>query len=268
MSNKRAVLIGINYIGTRSELRGCINDVNNIKSVLISQYGYLEENILYLTDNSPIKPTKANILRAFEWLVSGSKNTDFSQKSFAPLLENSYSFFLHYSGHGTQVVDKNFDEMDGLDEAICPLDYETNGMIIDDVIRSSLAIKIPKDSCLTAIMDCCNSGSNFDLLWNVKPAFKGYNLTKSGRYSNTIGKVVMLSGCKDYQTSADVNFQGSAQGALTNALINVLKSNNYKIAFDDLLSQVRNYILVNKLSDQIPCLSFGKSVSLDENFTF
>lgn len=265
---RRAVLIGINYEGTRSALRGCINDVNNVKTLLITKYGYTEDNILYLTDSSTIKPTKANILKSFEWLLSSSKSSSFTKGSFKPLTSNSYNFSLHYSGHGTQILDKNFDEVDGLDEAICPLDYEANGMIVDDIIRSKLALKVPDGSRLTAIMDCCNSGSNFDLLWNVIPANNGYNLTKIGRYLGTPGKVIMLSGCRDNQTSADVNFQGLPQGALTNSLINVLKSNNYNIAYDDLLSQVRTYIVTNKLSDQIPCLSFGKNISLDEKFSF
>ena len=33
---KIALLIGINYYGTSAELRGCINDVNNINNYLIS----------------------------------------------------------------------------------------------------------------------------------------------------------------------------------------------------------------------------------------
>ena len=37
-TNKKALCIGINYIGSRYELNGCINDVNNIKSKLISNY--------------------------------------------------------------------------------------------------------------------------------------------------------------------------------------------------------------------------------------
>ena len=32
---KRALLIGINYIGTKHELGGCINDINNIEKFII-----------------------------------------------------------------------------------------------------------------------------------------------------------------------------------------------------------------------------------------
>ena len=37
---KKALLIGINYIGQRGELKGCINDVHNIKDLLMSRFGH------------------------------------------------------------------------------------------------------------------------------------------------------------------------------------------------------------------------------------
>jgi hypothetical protein len=39
---KRALLIGINYTGTSSALRGCINDVKNLKQFLVSLYNFNE----------------------------------------------------------------------------------------------------------------------------------------------------------------------------------------------------------------------------------
>ena len=34
---KKALLIGINYFGQRGELRGCINDVKNVKNLIMSR---------------------------------------------------------------------------------------------------------------------------------------------------------------------------------------------------------------------------------------
>ena len=50
--NKKALLIGINYFGTGGELRGCVNDVNNIKSLIRSR-GFTEDqyHMLILTDD-------------------------------------------------------------------------------------------------------------------------------------------------------------------------------------------------------------------------
>jgi hypothetical protein len=45
---KRAVLIGINYIGQQGQLSGCHNDVGNIKDYLIEAQGFNESNITIL----------------------------------------------------------------------------------------------------------------------------------------------------------------------------------------------------------------------------
>jgi uncharacterized caspase-like protein len=67
------------------------------------------------------RPTKSNILLAMRWLVYGCSSGD--------------SLVFHFSGHGTQVDDQDDDELDGKDEAICPLDGDLNGYIRDDEIN-------------------------------------------------------------------------------------------------------------------------------------
>ena len=103
---RKALLIGINYAGTSSALAGCINDANNVKNFLIRQFHYRDEDIVLLTDdarNQAQMPTRANILRAMQWLVSGAQPND--------------SLFFHYSGHGGQTEDLDGDEDDGYDES-------------------------------------------------------------------------------------------------------------------------------------------------------
>lgn len=265
---KRAFLVGINYRGSQCELQGCINDVLLIKDTLINHYGYIDANILLLSDDTVIKPTAANILEGWKWLLSKSPASDFS-KSYTPLAPNENgNYVFHYSGHGSQVYDNNRDEKDGRDETICPIDFLTAGMITDDVIRDNLAVKVTPNSKLVSIIDACHSESSFDLLWTVKVGFfGGFSLTKVGSYAPTLGDVVMLSGCKDDQTSADVEIGGVGQGALTYALVQVLKQSNYNITCDDLLTNVRNYIKKNRLSAQVPCLSFGKSADISRTFS-
>jgi hypothetical protein len=60
--NKKALLVGINYIGTPYALNGCISDVNSIKDK-ISNAGFKDINIL--TDLTTKKPTRENILNDF-----------------------------------------------------------------------------------------------------------------------------------------------------------------------------------------------------------
>lgn len=264
---KRAFLVGINYKGTESELNGCINDVLLMKDILINHYGYSDTNILLLTDDTIIKPTAANIIQGWKWLLSNTPASDFAKK-YIPISSNERgNYYFHYSGHGSQVYDTSKDEKDGKDETICPIDFMTAGMITDDVIREKLAAKVPINSKLVSIVDACNSESSFDLLWTVKVGFfGGFYLNKVGSYAPTVGDVIMLSGCKDDQTSADIEINNKPHGALTYALVQVLKEANFDISCDDLLNNVRKYINKNRLSSQVPCLSFGKSADISQAF--
>lgn len=70
---KKALLVGINYFGTDKALRGCIRDVETMAQLLVSVYLYDPRNILILRDDSrnpQLQPTKSNILRGIQWLVS------------------------------------------------------------------------------------------------------------------------------------------------------------------------------------------------------
>ena len=47
---QRAVLVGINYIGTSNQLQGCINDVYRVADILRTVYKFPSGNITILTD--------------------------------------------------------------------------------------------------------------------------------------------------------------------------------------------------------------------------
>ena len=59
--------------------------------------------------------------------------------------------------------DADNEERDGLDETLCPLDYETSGMILDDEINETLALPIPHRAKLHAVIEACHSGTVLDL---------------------------------------------------------------------------------------------------------
>ena len=127
-------MIGINYFGQGGELRGCVNDVNNIKS-LIKSRGFTEDqyHMLILTDDqedSSHQPTHRNIIEAMYWLVIGAQPND--------------SLLIHYAGHGGQKKDYDGDELDGSDEIIYPLDFESAGIIVDDEMNSILVQQLPR----------------------------------------------------------------------------------------------------------------------------
>jgi hypothetical protein len=70
---------------------------------------------------------------------------------------------FQFAGHGTQAKDDNGDEdsgdTPGLDEALCPHDYGSGKLIIDDEIGALLDAVAPGVR-VTFFMDCCHSGSN------------------------------------------------------------------------------------------------------------
>ncbi|CAN1821112.1 AMC3 [Linum perenne] len=67
-SRKRALLIGVTYKSWKYKLKGTINDVKNIRSLLIHHFGFSTDDILVLTE---LTPTKKNIKASMEWLVKG-----------------------------------------------------------------------------------------------------------------------------------------------------------------------------------------------------
>ena len=66
---KKALLIGINYINDPdSSLQGCIEDVINMRNMLIDAYDYDVSNILTLRDDAIVtenQPTRDNIINNF-----------------------------------------------------------------------------------------------------------------------------------------------------------------------------------------------------------
>jgi hypothetical protein len=251
----KGLFIGINYIGTPNALGGCINDVNNVFTYLNQKYNLNSQNCMFLTDLTPIKPTVQNIINSFGWLISNVKVGD--------------SLFFHYSGHGTQIRDRDGDEKDRLDESIVPLDFMTKGIITDDIIFSLLVLRVPKGVNLFCILDCCNSGTGMDLKYTYLNIGNRDTLDMVGRRNNILGNVVMLSGCRDNQTSADtyeINFytkQLQQQGALTYGFLEII--NKFPtINYANFIKEIRKILQLKKYT-QIPQLSFGTYPNLLNN---
>ncbi|KAJ2961392.1 hypothetical protein NQZ79_g3394 [Umbelopsis isabellina] len=255
---KRALLVGINYFNSPNQLRGCINDVQNMKKFLTTLYNFRSEDMVILTDDQQdpkFVPTRQNIISGMQWLVHDARPND--------------SFFFHYSGHGGRVRDLNGDEDDGYDETIYPVDHKRypgdSGQIIDDIMHDIMVRPLPPGCRLTAIFDSCHSGTALDLpyVYSTQGTLKEQNLFKDagsglltaglayatgnlgGVLSSVMGvgkkvmtgrnvaqknraensspaDVIMLSGCKDDQTSADATEAGQNTGAMSYAFTSEL----------------------------------------------
>lgn len=152
---KRAVVIGINYVGSKGELFGCHSDAKNMIDFLKTNHSFEDENITILMDDGHHKsPTYKNIMTAFRKVTRESTSGD--------------TVFLHYSGHGGRVKDTTGDENDGYDETVIPVDYFRAGQIVDDDINFDLVRKMKKGVLVTAMMDCCHSGTILDLPYRYR----------------------------------------------------------------------------------------------------
>jgi len=240
--SKKALLIGINYTGSNCQLNGCVNDVLGMSEILQGK-GY---NVKIFTDNTKEKPTRHVILRELlELILSGSEK-----------------LYFHYSGHGSYQDDvKGGDEIDGRDECLVPIDYETNGMIVDDEIRGILNCLLPSQR-LFCVIDACHSGTSCDLKYNYD--MEGKPMKDDKNYIPTRGECIMLSGCRDDQTSADAWEQKKYQGALTFSFVTALRENVKD--YESLVKSVRNTLKTHNY-EQIACLSSGKMLNLKSTFT-
>ena len=166
---KRALLIGINYFGTSSELRGCLNDVDDMAELLEETFGYESRNIVVMKDSSDdpkheasSSPTRKNIIDEMVKIVSQSKAGD--------------TIFIHYSGHGTWTYDYSDDEKDGRDELICPVDDK---YISDDEIQNILVDPLEQGVTLRCVFDCCHSGTMMDLPFRWRYSWTLHQLQRS-----------------------------------------------------------------------------------------
>jgi hypothetical protein len=263
---KKALLVGINYTSIPSvKLSGCINDVKNVKNVLDG----LVYQVKLITDETSILPTRKNILDELNAMIQGSTVGDV--------------LYFHYSGHGSSIRDTDGDEKYGFDSVLVPLDYRTSGIIVDDFLRINVLSKVQTGVKLYGVIDSCNSGTAFDLKYtyndysnNVSTSSQRLNyyintvryrqtLDVNNKYTDTNGNIVMISGCRDNQFSADAFINNQPQGALTWAFLDSMKVYQNKAPLMDLLRRVR-VNLFQRGYTQIPQLSSGKPLVMNSLF--
>jgi hypothetical protein len=268
MAIRKALLVGINAYRT-APLRGCINDVVQMKDLLQRYFGFPDEGIRTVLDE---EATSAGIKAGLKWLAQGGDDPDAVR-------------VFHYAGHGAFVVDENGDEPDGRDETLVPYDYKSAGMLTDDALKV-LYDRFPASGNLTLVMDACHSGTNNrdiqeDIVYRFLPLpldereaifaaaaaaadkfareqqdyavsemmkMRGEDLTEDelrDRYLNLIqsfqksrfGDIrareanVLLAGCQPDQKSADARIEGDYHGAFTYNLAGAIAQADGQITY-------------------------------------
>ena len=256
---KKAVIIGINYTGTPSQLHGCVNDAENMRDALVG-HGYAINKMLTDSPATPVadRPTKANILAALRGLIHGATAQD--------------NLFVHYSGHGTQVRDYNRDEQDGRDEAWMPLDYSRAGLITDDELHATLC-RCPAK--VVVVSDSCHSGTVMDLRVNYVQYGRHNMVTRVNPKSRSLPtQYVCISGCMDNQYSADTvapdpeTRRSEPQGAMTWCLLTILKQESPKtLTYRRLMKRLWQQLAANGYP-QVPQLSASHHLDLNQPFVW
>ncbi|KAI8376291.1 caspase domain-containing protein [Radiomyces spectabilis] len=250
---KRALLIGINYFGTSNELNGCINDVHNVKEFLTTLYGFDEADMVILTDDQTdpkFIPTRANIVAGMQWLVHdcqpndsfffhysghGGRVHDTSGDEDDGFDETIYPVdFTDYEGDSGQLIDDDMHDL--LVKPLCqgcrltaifdschsgtaldlPYVYSTQGVIKEKNLFKDAGVGLLSAGFAYVTGD--KQGALSSIMSLGKQLMSARDVAEENREKNSSpADVIMFSGCKDDQTSADAQEAGKATGAMSHA---------------------------------------------------
>ena len=287
---KKALLVGINaYQSPINPLRGCINDVQQVKDVLQQYYGFEEGDVKLLLDEDA---TRDGILAGLDWLVDGTQPGDV--------------LVFHFSGHGSQVDDDSGDEWECRDEILVPYDHDWDNPLRDDDLKERFD-QVHLDAALTFIGDSCHSGTvnkvitetevprvvfvppeiqeriaakvakrNADykayvmaqyreMAKNLSPdeldarldEFLGDALRKfkENRYQfvSTRENNILLAACQDVQTASDAYIAGDWHGALTYNLVKAITTASGTLNYTELITKASKGMTRYQQVPQLEC---------------
>ena len=200
--------------GNFQDLDGCVNDVEEMRALLIARFGFKPGEILMLTNR---QATREAIFDGIDrHLIQASRSNDVA--------------FFFYAGHGSQVVNSKSDEPDKRDETIVPADsWAGVPDIRDKELRRVFNAVLDKGALLTAIFDSCHSGSTArgnaverrvrradTILTDIADA------TNYGPSPEERGALI-LSAAQDDQLAEEQGAGSVPHGAFTAALLRMLR---------------------------------------------
>eukprot|EP00927_Polykrikos_kofoidii_P072936 TRINITY_DN6900_c0_g2_i1.p1 TRINITY_DN6900_c0_g2~~TRINITY_DN6900_c0_g2_i1.p1 ORF type:complete len:302 (-),score=47.39 TRINITY_DN6900_c0_g2_i1:125-898(-) len=198
-STVHMLILALDYPGTGNELT-CTKDGQNI-AALARACGI--QDITTIENNDCHKENVLNMIR-----------------TVASRCAPGHYFVFNYSGHGANVADKDGDEDDGQDEALCLVtptgQIDFNAFMTDDEFADAVTSSVRDDVEILILCDCCHSGTIGDF---SNSCWDGY-------------RAVSMSGCLDSQTSGDTGKGGIFTHSLLKAieLLQREGEDNYNIA--------------------------------------
>lgn len=145
-----ALLIGIdNY--EEQPLSGCVNDIDQMQSILTSQLAVPTECIRRL--EAPTDPIKKSAVGA-ERLPSFVNLVAALQELASDKVQHGDRVFIYYSGHGSY---EKLPMAESYFEGLAPLDYENSGLLFDVELNQLLQDIADRSGDLSVVLDCCYS---------------------------------------------------------------------------------------------------------------
>ncbi len=243
---KLALLVGINDYKYVTKLKGAVNDVENMKQLLVERFGFPDDDqhILLLRDEQASRDA----------ILKGIK-----EHLIAKATPDSIVVF-HYSGHGSQIIDVHGDETDLYDETLVTYDSGhqdpyPNRDITDDELFDLLNQLTNKTPNVTFIFDSCHSGTitrGAALARTVErdnrppaglrpaptAAARGVEEGKSGLHPAN-SRYAVISGSATDEYSYELGVDGKSYGALTWFLVEQIRQTGVNATYRDIMDLVK-----------------------------
>jgi hypothetical protein len=296
---KKAFLVGVNaYQPPINPLKGCVNDVHQMRGVLQEHYAFEPEKIKLLVNDDA---TRQAILAGLDWLVEGAQAGDV--------------LVFHYSGHGSYVADDSGEEFDCRDEILVTHDHDWSNALRDDDLKAKFDA-VPVGANLTFISDSCHSGTvnrlatenevprsvfvpdeiqrevavrvahrNAEYKAFVQEKYREMARTltpdeldakmdqflataldqfKLNRYQfvDTAENNILLAACQDQQTSVETVVAGDWHGALTYNLVKAITQAGAALTYQELITQASAGMIQHQQVPQLECPAALKELPL------
>ena len=266
-SRKLALLVGINNYQNFENLKGAITDIHLQKELLVNRFGFNPNDILIVSDESEIKPTRENILQAFEeHLIGQAKPGD--------------TVVYHFSGHGSQVFEQDSPFENNLNSTFVPsnrsISLTDNKKTVSDITGKTLFLLMSniETENITVILDSCYSGGgkrgnlnirsteggNTYLSNDVEIEYQQKLLSKLAiseeelkqRRKTDIAKGIVIASARKDQIAAEAYLDDFAAGIFTYLMTQYLWQQTSESPVENMIANISRSIINTFSSNQIP----------------
>ena len=259
---KHALLIAINqyeppggipagsHAGLRSgfsNLDGCINDAQAVKSLLLSRFAFREDKITEVYNQDA---TRKRIMDEVALLTDRVQSGDV--------------VFIFYAGHGSQQPNSLSPEADKLDETLVPADAWKNPLsdIRDKEQRVWYNNLLKKGANVTVIFDCCHSGSmsrGGEPVY-ARPRFRKIEQNPNDAKDGSLppdpvsiagDRLLVISAAQDFELAAEAtDSDGKPHGAFSLALMTAMAQVPSGMAAANIFTAIRSILKSNGVAQE------------------